>query len=93
MNILSRLKKLETLVTPAAGNSTVCACFPQRNVEFYDADLSENSESGEPVLTGESIADICPKCGKTIKKQQIIIQFCDRTTRDRFPEEWNARER
>jgi hypothetical protein len=89
MNILNRLKKLETVTD----DSTVCACFPQIRVEMYQADLSEDSDTSEPVLTGEPVPDVCADCRKPIEKRKIIVQLCDHTTKDRFPDEWNERAR
>lgn len=86
MNLRNRLKKLER----AGDDSTVCECYPQRNVEIYFADLSKKSNTSEPVLSGEPVPDICPDCRKPIEKQQIIIQGVDGTTQDRFPEQWQA---
>lgn len=85
MNIKHRLKKLENVID----DSTVCGCFPQRNFESYRADLSEDSESSEPVLMTEAVPDVCLNCRKPIEKRIIIFQFYDQTTKDRFPEEWN----
>ncbi len=86
MNILNRLKKLERVTD----NSTICECYPQIRVEIYFADLSEDSDTSEPVLSGEQVPDICPDCHKPIEKQKIILQGCDNTTKDRFPEQWQA---
>ncbi len=86
MNLRNRLKKLER----AGDDSTVCACFPQIRVEMYQADLSEDSDTSEPVLTGEPVPDICADCRKPIEKRKIIVQLCDQTTKDRFPAEWQA---
>lgn len=87
MNILSRLKKLENKIIDT---STVCGCVPQRNAEIYKADLSEDSNSSEPILWSEPVPDVCPDCRKPIEKQKIIIQGCDHTTKDRFPNEWRT---
>ena len=88
MNIRNRLRKLETEVID---DSTVCACYPQVRTELWIADLSEKSESSEPVLMGEAAPDTCPDCGRPIEKHKIIIQGCDHTTPERFPEEWDKR--
>jgi hypothetical protein len=87
MNILKRLRRLEA---EKGVNSEYCKCLPQTRFEIYRADLSEASDSSEPVLQSEPLPDICPDCRKTVEKRQIIFQFCDQTTKDRFPEEWNA---
>jgi hypothetical protein len=84
--IKNRLRKLEK----AGDNSTVCACYPQIRVEVYQADLSEDSDTSEPVLTGEPVPNICPVCRKPIEKRKIILQLCDHTTKDRFPDEWQS---
>ncbi len=70
MNLRNRLKKLER----AGDDSTACACFPQIRVEMYQADLSEDSDTSEPVLTGEPVPDVCADCRKPIEKRKIIIQ-------------------
>ncbi len=88
MNIKNRLKRLENEMI---GDSTVCSCFPKSRTELYSADLSADSESSEPVLIGKPVPDICQDCRKPIKKQQIILQFVDGTTKDRFPKEWQAK--
>jgi hypothetical protein len=85
MNIRSRLKKLEI---EAIDNSTICACYPQY-FETYKADLSEDSDSSVPILMNEAVPDTCPKCGKQTEKHKIIVHFCDQTTPERFPDEWN----
>jgi hypothetical protein len=88
MNLKSRLKKLEHSVID---DSTVCACYPQRNTETYTRDLGEDAPlDSQPVLSGEPVPDVCPDCRKPIEKHKIIIQLCDGTTATRFPEEWNA---
>jgi hypothetical protein len=55
---------------------------------MYQADLSEDSDTSEPVLTGEPVPDVCADCRKPIEKRKIILQLCDHTTKDRFPDEW-----
>ncbi len=72
MNLKSRLKKLEHSVID---DSTVCACYPQRNTETYTLDLGEDAPlDSQPVLTGEPVPDVCPDCRKPIEKTQIIIE-------------------
>ncbi len=85
MNILNRLKKLETVTD----DSTVCACYPQY-IETYIQDLGEDAEHNEPVLTSKPIPEICPNCRKIVEKNKIIVQLCDQTTKNRFPEEWQS---
>ncbi len=85
MNILHRLKKLERVTD----NSTVCACYPQR-FETYTQDLGEDAETNEPILSGEPAPDICPDYRKPTEKNSITVQLVDGTTKDRFPEYWNA---
>jgi hypothetical protein len=87
MNLRNRLKKLENVVID---DSAFCDCRPRKVFEIYKANLSEDSNSSEPVLTSEPVPDICPDCRKPIEKTQIIFQSCDHTTKDRFPEEWQA---
>ena len=87
MNILNRLKKLETVIDPAA----VCACYPQIRIEIYKADLGADSNSSELTLDGEPVPGICPDCRKPTEKRKIILQLCDHTTQERFPDEWKAR--
>jgi hypothetical protein len=86
MNLRSRLKKLENEVID---DSTVCACDPQR-YEIYYQDLSKNAKTNEPILRGEPAPDVCPNCRKPAEKNSITVQFVDGTTKDRFPELWNA---
>jgi len=86
MNIKNRLKKLENEVID---DSTVCACFPQKNTETWKADLGADSNTSEPELLGEPVPEVCDRCGKQINKDVIILQFVDETTKDRFPNEWN----
>lgn len=81
------MKKLENAVID---DSTVCGCRPQTIFEIYRTDLSEDSNSSEPVLTSRQAPDVCPDCRKPIEKQVIIIQGVDHTTKDRFPDEWKA---
>jgi hypothetical protein len=82
MSLKNRLKKLEI---QTGVNSKICECYQQRNVEIYQADLTEDSDSSEPVLIGESIPKACLNCRKQIEKQQIILQICDQSTKERFP--------
>jgi DNA repair exonuclease SbcCD ATPase subunit len=83
MNIFNRLKKLEKVTD----NSTVCACHPQR-FETYIQDLGEDAETNAPVLTSQPTPDICPDCGKPADRKSIVVQLCDLTTKDNFPDEW-----
>ncbi len=83
--IKNRLKKLERVTD----NSTVCACYPQY-IETYIQYLGEDAETNEPVLTSEPMPNVCPNCCKPTVKQQITVQLCDQTTKDRFPNEWQA---
>jgi hypothetical protein len=88
MNIRNRLKKLEKGLI---NDSTICACNPHRNTEIYLQDLGEDApRQSEPKLSGEPVPDICLRCRKPIEKRKIILQLCDHTTKDRFPQEWNA---
>lgn len=84
MNLKNRIKKLEK-TTDTDG---FCAC---RKIwmETYFQDLSEDSENIEPVLHSEPAPDVCKQCNKPTRKEQMIIQFVDNTTIERFPEEWN----
>lgn len=68
----------------------MCECVSQIRYEIFRADLSEDSDSSEPVINGEPVPDICPDCRKPVEKRQIIFQLCDQTTKHRFPEEWRA---
>lgn len=86
MNIKNRLKKLEKTTDGA----NVCECPNVRRYEWLMADLSEDSDTSELFQDSEPIPDVCPNCRKPIEKRQIILQLCDNTTKDRFPEEWNA---
>jgi hypothetical protein len=88
MSIKNRLHKLE--LTMRTGGA-FCVCRDAiNNVEMWQADLSLESNSSEPHLTGESVPDVCPACRKPIEKRKIILQLCDGTTKDRFPDEWKA---
>ncbi len=87
MNLKNRLKKLERITD----DSTVCECFPQRNTETYMLDLGEDAPlDSQPVLSGKPVPDVCPDCRKPIEKRKIILQLCDQTTKERFPEQWQA---
>jgi hypothetical protein len=83
MNILNRLKKLET----AGDDSTVCACYPQHFSVFIQ-DLGEDAETNEPVLSGKHAPDVCLDCFKPTEKNSITVQLVDGTTKDNFPDEW-----
>ncbi len=88
MNLRNRLKKLEHSVID---DSTVCACFPQRDTEIQIRDLGEDAPlDSQPVLSGEPVPDVCPDCRRPIEKRKIILQLCDNTTKERFPELWQA---
>jgi hypothetical protein len=88
MNILNRLEKLEHSVID---DSTVCECFPQRNTETFMQDLSAKAAlDSQPVLSGKPVPHACPNCRKPIEKHKIIIQLCDGTTPERFPDEWKS---
>ncbi len=78
------MKKLENELIDDKG---FCACYPQMRVELYEADLSEDSDTSEPVLQGEPVPDVCPDCRNPTEKHKIIVQICDQTTPDRFPKE------
>jgi hypothetical protein len=83
MNILNRLKKLETVTD----DSTVCACYPQHFSVFIQ-DLGADAETNEPVLSGKHAPDVCPDCFKPTEKNSITVQLVDGTTKDNFPDEW-----
>lgn len=88
MNLRNRIKKLEHSVID---DSTVCACYPQKVTEIQIQDLSEDAPlDSQPVLRSNPLPDVCPNCRKPIEKQKIILQLCDQTTKDRFPDEWKA---
>jgi hypothetical protein len=87
MNIKNRLSKLQKLTNVGGG---FCACPSTRKVETYWADLGVESNDPTPQLYGSPVADNCSVCRKPIKKEQIIIQGVDHTTKDRFPEEWES---
>jgi hypothetical protein len=88
MNISNRLKKLEHL---AIDDSTVCECYPQRLTEIQIRDLGEDAPlDSQPVSTGDPVPDVCPDCGNPAGKRIIILNLCDHTTKDRFPDEWEA---
>jgi hypothetical protein len=84
MNILNRLKKLETVTD----DSTVCACYPQ-HVSVFIQDLGADAETNAPILSGRHAPDVCPDCFKPTEKNSITVQLCDGTTKDNFPDEWN----
>lgn len=77
MNLKNRIRKLET--QNAAGEE-FCKCRQNLRAEMYVQDLTEDSKDTEPRLTGEPLPDICPACGKAVKKDFLIIQLCDETT-------------
>jgi hypothetical protein len=85
MNILNRLKKLETVTD----DSTVCACYPQHFSVFIQ-DLGADAETNEPILSGKPPPDVCPNCLKPTERNSITVQLVDGTTKDRFPDEWQA---
>ncbi len=86
MNIKTRLRKLETVT----GDSTVCTCQP-RYTETYLQDLGEDAPlDSQPVLSGDALPDVCPNCFKPTEKNSLTIQLVDGTTKDRFPDEWEA---
>jgi hypothetical protein len=85
-NIKTRISKLEQL----NGKSEFCKCPPFPRIETYIQDLGEDAETNEPQLSGNNIPDVCEQCRRPIEKRIITIQLCDGTTKDRFPEEWNA---
>jgi hypothetical protein len=45
----------------------------------------------QPVLTSEPVPDVCPNCRKRTEKKSITVQLVDGTTKDRFPDEWQAK--
>ncbi len=56
-------------------DSTICVCHPQQNFDVYILDLSEDSESSEPVLKGEAVPDVCPDCRKPTEKNSITVKI------------------
>jgi hypothetical protein len=88
MQIITRLNKLEQ---QTGADSPVCVCYPQRNTESYIQNLGADAPlDSSPVLIGSAVPDICDRCGKPVEKQIIIIQGVDKTTKERFPGEWEA---
>jgi hypothetical protein len=88
MNIKGKIKKLEDKLNV---NSEFCTCFSYKgkvfpHTEFYHQDLSVDSADTTPILQGEGVPDICEKCGKSVEKKQIIIQFIDASSKENFPE-------
>jgi hypothetical protein len=81
MNLKRRITKLEK----ATNSDGLCACDFVKRTEMFLQDLREDAEMNEPMLSGESVPDVCPQCRKPIDKQQIIIQLCYQTTKERFP--------
>ncbi len=88
MNIKNRLKKLEGKKNNASVN---CECRDVRKLETYMQDLSEKAETNEPKLTGKPVPDICLFCRKPIEKDILTIQLVDHSTKERFPEHWQAK--
>jgi hypothetical protein len=78
MHILNRLTKLETL----ASDSTVCECADTPKTEFI------RQREGESIEI--PVAHLCNKCGKPVDGVVIIIQGVDKTTKERFADEWQA---
>ncbi len=64
-----------------------CRCRSTNSFEIWQADLTVASDTSEPHLRSGSVADVCRQCHKPIRKQEFILQRCDSTTIDRFPEE------
>ena len=87
MNIKTRIVRLEERTTKS--NDGFCNCPSVSRFELYRSDLSIDSDSNEPKPMGELVPDVCVKCRRPINKDVIILQFCDRTTKDRFPNEWS----
>ncbi len=87
MNIKSRIKKIESVMN---NGGNLCLCPDTNRYELWRADLSAKSATGEARLQSAEVPDVCPQCRKPIEKQKFILRLCDRTTRDRFPEQWNA---
>ncbi len=87
-NIKTRIVKLEK----SAQTGGFCNCKGSiMRTETYYADLTADAETHEPQLMGEIVPDVCVECRRPIEKHQITVQLCDHTTKELFPEEWNAR--
>lgn len=84
MNLKGRIKKLEK-TTNIDG---FCACRKIWTETFWQ-DLTEDSKNTEPVLNGKSVPDICERCNSLTRKEQMVIQLVDSTTKEGFPEEWS----
>ena len=87
MNIQNRLRKLEDKTKVS---EVYCQCGGSQGYEMLLADLSVESDTAEPEAPRNVVPDTCPQCRKPVQKKQIILQLCDQTTRNRFPEEWNS---
>ena len=87
MQLRQRIKKLEK---QSGTGSAFCECGELPRYEIFRADLSIDSESSKPLPMGETVPDICPDCRKPTEKTRIIVQFCDQSTKDRFPDEWKG---
>ena len=86
MNLRTRIAKIEKAMMPGSG---FCSCRDVKKTEIWFADLSEKSHTIEPWFEGKAVPDVCARCNLRIEKKQFILQLCDQTTKDRFPEEWN----
>lgn len=90
MNIKNRLQKLEATMQTGGGGFCLCRDAAQRT-EIWLADLSAKSNTSEPYERSKIVPDFCDQCRRPIERRKVILQLCDGTTKDRFPEEWNAK--
>jgi hypothetical protein len=71
MNILNRLKKLET----PGGDSTVCECYPN-SAEVFLQTFDENGEANPLKRSREEpVPEFCEECNKPTDADKIIIEF------------------
>jgi hypothetical protein len=86
MNIKNRVLKLEKVAKPGG----FCSCRNVQKIETWTQDLTEDADDHEKRLMSREVPDVCDQCQKPIEKRQIILQLCDQTTKDIFPEKFQT---
>lgn len=86
MSLKNRLSKLEKEVKPGG----FCSCRNVPKFETWTQDLTEDADDHEKHLMSDEVSDFCDQCRKPIEKRQFILQLCDQSTKELFPEEFQA---
>jgi len=86
MSIKTRLSKLEKVAKPGG----FCSCRNVQKIETWTQDLTEDADDHEKHLMSNEVSDFCDQCRKPIEKKQIILQLYDQSTKDIFPEKFQA---